>query len=509
MPIKELKRENLPAGIKKTKKKKIKYKRKSGKIVLLPITLFLLVFSGLAFGISHCQTNAPAIIPSDCTEILVNGTNGITTDVWLLDGTASGGTITHWNWKGTTSKGSPWNCSFTVSGFEWAKGMIQNTTHMGVTAGWGGIAWLDSSCTNTENYSISVGANVQGICTPNRTKVTDVWESLANGSIYHVTISGGSGTIADSCSVSGANECYGLACNSDASLLYLDCGYGNKITYVVDRDCNIKATWNQSGVVGTGNTTGIDTTDGNYFWSWDYVNSKIVLWGNESTEPTIRNVGANDTYIGRNWSIKLYGEVYDACNCSHVWLESNESGSWKALTGGTSNVSIGKCGEWHNQSFSWKNTTYYCNLNVGYRICAMDTAGNSNCSEISTFYKMPYLYSISGVTVGTATCVNEYDISFTSTSGGIAKATLYGEFHKRNATFQECSWDTSLGTEIKVRNTSRYCIINGTQEISSGYTIRFYEWKGISRFPPSNLPNALSAIALGIITVIYAYTTRR
>jgi len=507
MPVTEIRREDLPKALQKKKITKAKYRRKYGEVAVLPITIFFLILSlnVSSAGLAQCSGTAPDWAPSDCKDLVLNGTTGIDTDVWLLSGCASGGNVSHYNWDGGTSKGIPFNCSFNSPG-GWPDGfIINNSAQLWVMYDIVNLSIYDNNCTLLQTIPSMVADTYVGIATADRGVVDDFWVSAIDGWMQHINAT--SWAVLSYCQVPNAAACYELGISQDGETLYLDCGYQNHTTIVFNTTCDVITTWRTENV--SGNTTATATTDGEYFWSWEYNNAEIVRWANDSTAPTLRNLGTNTTYMGRNWSIQLWGESYDACNNTVTWLESNESGTMTALTGGTSNTSINVCGAWTNTTYNWENKTYYCNLAVGYRTCAMDTAGNSNCSDISTFYRMPYLARLTGITTGVATCADEWSISFTATSSGEHTSLLYAQPFQRNATYRECNYNAVPGSRIEITNTSHYCIINQTGYCNSGETIEFLEGPFISGYPPSNLPTALAGLMATLMIIVYSYTTRR
>ncbi|MCD6371356.1 MAG: hypothetical protein J7L39_01400 [Candidatus Aenigmarchaeota archaeon] len=106
----------------------------------------------------------------------------------------------------------------------------------------------------------------------------------------------------------------------------------------------------------------------------------VIRWFNQAQSTNIPGVGAK-VNLSAYWSTNGPALAY-------AWLATNETGNWENKTTYGSPLSFGEVTSgWSN--FTWQNLSVQAGTVVAWRICANDTVGNENCTNIRTFEIKP------------------------------------------------------------------------------------------------------------------------
>jgi len=115
--------------------------------------------------------------------------------------------------------------------------------------------------------------------------------------------------------------------------------------------------------------------------------------------PLWRAQGTNETdgILPPGGSIALAAQGKDAGGLGYAWLETNESGSWSNLTGGSygSPMNMNGATDWTWSNFSWSNASVTWGKDVAWKIWYNGTSGNTNGTGTMLFLvdSIPYASS--------------------------------------------------------------------------------------------------------------------
>jgi hypothetical protein len=119
-----------------------------------------------------------------------------------------------------------------------------------------------------------------------------------------------------------------------------------------------------------------------------YVDDTVTGLIHDYAPPEIRNQGQNKTVISSGESISLYAQGKDAFGLNWSTLATNESGSWQNISGkyGSPMNMSGVSGQWTWSNFTWHNPDVPRGTTVGWKIYYNDTSGNTNCTNVMSFF---------------------------------------------------------------------------------------------------------------------------
>jgi len=237
-----------------------------------------------------------------------------------------------------------------------------------------------------------------------------------------------------------------------------------------------------------------------------YVQSFDISSQDDDSEGVFFNTLGNKMYMIGDANNNVY-EYTLKCKMSSAYLQSNETGNWSNVS--YLDMSSMSSPYYSNITYTFSNAS--CDSDVGLRILANDTGGNSNTTTITIVRTMPYLVSSTGTSVINSiySCANNTCFSLKPQAAGSPDLVVYSHLFRRTG-FTECNYQCDGCDRIECKNETDYCILQiNTSNLDTDDTLVVGEYPGTSGVQPSNLPAALAGGVITVIVVIYAISRSR
>lgn len=193
----------------------------------------------------------------------------------------------------------------------------------------------------------------------------------------------------------------------------------------------------------------------------------------------------------------------------YLILATNETGSWVNYTGVANRYVSGLAATSVTVQFNWTNSSLY-NAIVGWKVWGNQSDGTWSVSNVMTFTAVPYVNATSAVkaNISSFTCSSTTTCNATFSNTTVGYLDVLMDYHCIGATC-ECDYNMSNVYNSTASNLTEICYLRGyLKDIAAGTILKIQPALALRVAPPSNLPAALGAAAVGCIVVIYVITKK-